>query len=179
MGETQFNIVDYARRVGLKNVTGMPVIEAIQPVSIIGDQSGLSPKFEPPAAFAGGAGAVMVGERGVIELQSLGAGGCIVTAFVFIPLTSFRMFTGTGLVPGGAQMETFVTSNEAPLSILRFGTAVAPAGNQPVMQQSILYKTAMYVPRGDVLSFFTNGDNQVISGTVWFQDVPASEHGPA
>lgn len=181
MGEGQFNIVDFARRIGLKNVRSMPVVESIQPVAIVGDQSDLTPSYAPAGGFFGGNAAAVVAVRSMIEIQSLGIGGMMVDAWVVQSVANIltQIRTGAALRFAAAPTLAGQTSNETPASIGRVGTIAAPAGDTSFLRPDHVYEIPFYVPRGDAFRMFPDTDNVSIQGTVWFHDVTASEHGPS
>ena len=54
MAETSFNVIEWARRMGLKNVTDFPFRREIQPTVSLGEFGGLTPIHTPPSAISGG-----------------------------------------------------------------------------------------------------------------------------
>lgn len=178
MAEGQFNIVDYIRRIGLKNVSAMPVIESIQPVSIVGENADLTPAFEAPGGFFGGILVAVVGERGMIELESRGAGGAYVEAFLVRSVVDVTAQIGPPVLTGAGTLAG-QTSNETPLSVGRIGNVAAPAGDVAFLRHDVLIPVRVYVPSGQAFRVFSDVDNTALNATMWFHDVPASEHGVA
>lgn len=176
MGEGQFNIADFIRRIGLKNIREMPVIESVQPVSVVGDQSGLTPRYEAPSGYFGGNVGPVAGQRAIMELTSLGLGGCVVKAFVVQSIANIITQIGDPVIATAATLAG-LTSNETPLSLGRLGNAVAPGGVNAFLRPDQVYPIEFYLPRGQAFRLLPDTDNVSIFGTVWFADVPASEHG--
>lgn len=182
MAEGQFNIVEFANRIGLKNIRDMPVAESLMPVIVTGDLSGLVPAFRAPGAIVGASSvAGGVGNFRVYELQSLGLGGCLVDYWNLNGGFRFVISIGPPVLSGAA-LPNQVSSNVAPLSVMRQGvTAVAPGIDLPTITSNDLQSLDMpwYIPRGSVLRFTCNAANTANIFHLAFRDVPASEHGAA
>jgi hypothetical protein len=180
--EGAFNIIELARRLGLKNVQSMPVTETVTPVAVVGDLAGLTPQLVPPAGiFADTAGAV-VAEFGTFYIQSLAPGGTRVkaiqgngAAFGFVLLTG-----APPALTGEADMTVFVTSNQAPISRARFGTAAAIATQVFAVIANVQFlEIPFFLPRGAFAILQSQSVNVAVTGMFHIEDVPASEHGPS
>jgi len=75
MPEGAFNVVEFARQMGLKNVREMPIIERIQPVISVGDMEGLTPAQAPPSGVVGKNELGVPTRFGALSIKSLAPGG--------------------------------------------------------------------------------------------------------
>ncbi len=173
MGLGSFNVIAWAQEMGLVSLREAEIIERIQPVMSLGDFSDLVPQHEPPSGFAGGTAGAVVGQRSMIELQSLGPGGAVVKATFGLSVQTLEMQIGAPLLAGAGTIAG-QTSDDAPLSILRVG-ASAVAGDVSALTVQILFDVPIFVPRGQALRVFPAADNVSFSGTFWYRDVPAAE----
>jgi len=182
VGEGQFNIVDFANRIGLKNISSMPIVESIQPVSIVGDNADLTPAFHAPSGIGGASENAHATQRIRFEVFSLGAGGCLVDGWITAGSTNFRVNIGTGLLVAGDDTLTQVTSNIAPQTVVRANSnAAVPSANTPIIgaNQPLPFGRPIYIPRGQSLMLVQEIPNFSASCAIFFRDVPATEHGPA
>lgn len=178
MAESSFNITAFARRLGLKNVKELPLIERVQPVVSVGEFAPLTPALVPPAFIAGGLLTAVVGEVGALAVQALGPGGTFVT--LLSTAISARVAI-VGVNPGLATtLVLSAASNEgAGVSRVTMGTQVSTLTN---VNASILAGQVippLYIPRGQFFLVEANIVNVVQSFAVFGSDVPASEDVPS
>lgn len=190
MAQGHFNVAEFIRRMGLKNVKDMPVIEAVQPTVIVGELAGLAPSLVPPRALYGGAVTGGAGFFPYNAILSLAPGGTWVDYGEFVgpgndplwgvlPIASVT--GGTGSFPPNT------LSNETPLAVVRFGVngaqLLTTGGGAAVLPTGIAGKSSVnglpvFVPRGQAL-VFEGGANITMKSSWIVRDVPASEGEPS
>lgn len=81
MAQQNFNFQELARQLGLKNVSELPIVEAITPTIVIGAAEQIGPPLLPASAFTGAAQSAGGGRFATIQLRVLASGGAFVTGF--------------------------------------------------------------------------------------------------
>jgi len=81
VAQQNFNFQELARQLGLKNISELPIVEAIQPTIVIGAADEIGPPMLPASAWAGGTQSLAAGERAYLQLDVSGSGGAFVEFF--------------------------------------------------------------------------------------------------
>jgi len=189
MPEGAFNIIEFARQMGLKNVREMPIVERIQPVISVGDMEGLTPAQQAPSGVVGKIEPAVAARFGSVSIKSIAPGGmrilwCSGSGIEW----HFRIIAGNqgffgGLVPNSPAFS--VASQVAPEALVNSGTTGAmSSGDNPCFSSipsPIQFgdpPTGLYVPRGFDFEMYTSVANVTFCWAVYLSDVPASEHVP-
>lgn len=181
MGESSFNITAFARRMGLKNVRELPLVERVQPVVSVGEFAQLTPALVPPAFLAGGLLAAVAAQVGTYSVQALGPGG------TFVSILSFNVFGASyrlkvvGVNPAlPTLLNREVISNEgAGASIARMGTRVPAFTNSDPQLTAGEVIPPVYVPRGQFFVVEAATVNLITTAAFFVSDVPATEDTPS
>lgn len=178
MRDGTFNTSWWARQMGFKQPEPS-LRQPVQPVVVLGDHSGLTPQYQAPTYFGGGTIAAVVGEFGVIVINSMAPGGSI---FRLMTLTIAGNELQMGMripVAGLASVEDRgPLSVDASVVIVEDGTlAVNPLGaGYPVVRgQGFLTDRGLYLPTGSHFVMASDTVNVALTYSVVVQDVPASE----
>lgn len=186
--EGSWNLNEVLRQLGLKNVSQLPVVRAIQPVLPLGDSGGITPPLLPPAAWVGGASAAAVGRYSGFQFQAAGAGGTYLRYFSARAGTSGRVTWGitatnpaAGLAtacptyemgPTPLQTRCFDGNSASSLSINDYPTAYI-ANNA-----DRIFPDLIYVPLGRWLTILDYSVNVSLEYMALVQDVPAAPLSP-
>lgn len=176
MGQGAFNVIRWAQEMGLVSLRELPIRETATPTMSLGDFSNLTPRHEAPTGIAGGVAPNVVGELSMIELHSLGQGGAVVTAWNVLLPAAMQIEIAGGPVLAGAISPNQIASDDAPLSVVRVGSVVfappSPLGN---VQATGMHNQEIFIPPGGVLRLLAQATNTLVSGIIFFRDVPSAE----
>lgn len=183
MPESSFNITAFARRLGLKNIRELPLIERVQPTVSIGEFAPLTPALVPPAFISGGFQAVVAAQFSAFSVQSLGPGGCFCS--ILSAVAGFGGAYRVGVLAVDPGLATLITrspvSNEGPgASIARRGTvAAAVLTDNDALFASGQVIPPLYIPRGSFYYMEAFTVAVAMQAGLFVSDVPASESEPS
>jgi len=186
MAETPFNVSDLIRRLGLKNVSGLPIEERITPTVNVGSLEGLTPSLVPPSALFADTTAAVAARVGLVEVQSLSPGGLWIENVFFNAAFTSALVYSLRQVPDlsftGALTATIVASNEPFVSQVFMGD-IAPSGLRGLTVTLNPDPRGnfgpWYIPRGDVFRLEGTVVNQIFGWGIFIREVPATEHAPS
>lgn len=183
-----FNVNELIRQMGLQRVGDRAPLELrpdIQPVVNVGSLSDLTPPHVAPTALYGSTISNVAGQRGMVEIACLSAGGGFLENFAMsTPLTTIFMSVKlTATIPGGTVVANVgQLSNEASVSVVRQANqATTGVGGYPINQQLAFANfapRAIFVPRGAFLFFEALTDNIPYTYGFTWREVPASQFEP-
>lgn len=181
MAQGQFNVLAFARRLGLKNVTTFPVIETVQPVALVSQQGQLNSQLEPPSGGSGGTFGPVPAERSSMELEARAPGGVQIKSVNggFAQTILWAVLPGPISPLSGTffAVPVFQTSTEVPASIVRGGTKAVsdlPAPGAAVYLGGATQLLDTFVPRGFRLVLEANALNIATTFSLLFREVPVT-----
>ena len=179
MPQGSFNISQWIRQLGLKNVTEMPVLERLTPVVQAGNLEGWTPRHEPPTRMATIDLNAVAGQVAAFELQSTALGGSLVVLLRDFISVLWNVRAASTLFPaGGALSPLTELSNEAGVAVVRQVNRVATLASPPDAVYAFdawRAHPAIYVPRGQFFAVESLFVNVILLASMIWVDFPASE----
>lgn len=178
-GNGTFNLEKFFRQMGVKN-PHPDMREFVQPVVVVGQFEGLTPRHQPPTYYGGGSIAGVAAEFSIIQITAVAPGGALLRQWNQASTHRFGMITrvaGLTVVPDRGPL-----SMEAAEAIVESGTDVA----DPMGADWPLVKVAdangfypIYIPPGRTFGIAASFvDNGISAWSIIVEDVPAFENQP-
>ena len=185
MAKHDLNLAEFARRLGLKERTGLELGERLQPVVTVADTSHLVPAIAPPASLVGGNTGLVALQFARFQVQSLAPGGTIVGFVSFVantPSATPRVFVlEPGPLPGfdtGPVVHPHSRVGRQPsAALVQSGNSIVALGSGVVPQfgQSDFVPGPIWIDRGSVLVVENNVVADRIVVAMFLQDIPVGE----
>lgn len=192
MAQQAFNFQALVRRLGLKNVDELPIVQAIQPVILAGDGSELSSTLRTNSAWWGREEPAVVGENFAFQMRAIGRGGLIIDIWASSPVDTqwgFRIDQDGGdplaADPLGFQNLQIGVQQEGPedilVSINQGTTTVAPGSFQPTID-SVARRAVrigpIFIQTAAQLTFSNDDFNTFANVTVHIREVASANLTP-
>jgi len=179
-GVGDFNLAAFFRAMGIKNPQPS-VRESVQPVVVVGQFAGLTPRYENPTGSYGGNVVAVALEFSYFTLTAAAPGGCLLRA---ARCDAIDLLFGTGArVPGLVVLAPSGQYSVNPMrSVVEFGTdaiqSIGTATANPKMQTNVgLEGVPLYVPPNVTAIFQTVAANQSITDFAMIvEDLPSAEN---
>jgi hypothetical protein len=180
MSNGTFNLTEFYRQLGIKNPEP-GVRETVQPVLIVGDLSGLTPRHVPPTFIGGGALTDVAGEYTIYQFTSRSPGGSVILSLMcssFCRVGIAAPTAGLAVLPDRGPL-----SNEASTVLAEFGHDAADpmAGDHPLLRCANFHSFAKgwFVPPGRTLVFSPPVVEYAVDNfAIVIEDIPAAEIPP-
>jgi len=191
-----FNFQELVRRLGLKNVSELPVLQALQPTITVADATKLTPPMGPPEAWTGFEQAGVAAENVALQIRSLGPGGCIIEYLQVqydLPQqirgwAAFLERDGTDVLAADPLLNTAALVNIGPdpvLSVVTFGVTTEfgsmPAnslrfpGSNVTGTQPFFPISKWFLPKGTLFTFIGANVASSAAAAIRISDVPVGD----
>lgn len=181
-GIGDFNLSAFFRAMGIKN-PAPSVRETVQPVVVVGQLGGLTPRYENPTSPFGGNVSAIVAEFSYFTVTAAAPGGCLIRnarsdALDVVYGTAARVPGLTVVVPSGQfsvnPVQSVVESGTDAVNAI--GSAVANPKIQTNTNFSE-YGGPFYVPPGITAVFQSTATNQALTDwSLMIEDLPSAEN---
>lgn len=181
-----WNLAEWVHNLGLKRKDQPEFVYGVQPVTILGDQSGWTSPILPPMAWTGAQSiAGGAGTYGCLSLTSRAPGGTFVRCLEW--LTVDGGFTGFTIDNAPVAMANLTANpyrydvgQQPTVSVFQMGTIAVPkyGGNGPIFQNAsgaTRFVDFCYLPSGWTLQMWQMVPNQVQGCAILFEDCPAQQ----
>lgn len=182
-----YNISRLIDELGLKNVSGLEVVERIQPTLALNSMAGQLPVHVAGSAIFGAAIGPFIAEHGGLQIQSLDPGGFVVQFVQSTTVQTFvlevkqvpAVFGAIGPIACAAEQ---MNSGPPTLSTCNVGTvALGPPTTAPVFAAGVSMPGGKFapflVPRGQFLMLTTRAQNVSALYAVGITGIAATESG--
>jgi len=185
---TTWNLWKWLDAMGIDRPEAPELIPGVQPVVLLGDQSGFTSQILPPMAYMGGERPAIAAVFSGLQLTSRAPGGTYIRVLgLAIAVAGYVKFHITAAPATVAnQIAALVKSdmgNAPTQSTLVIGTyAAEPVATETVPMISVpaaaaagtwLMQDGFYVPPGSTFELWRQTANTAFSGFVMFEDCPA------